>query len=416
MMLFRLLWASIFARKTMALLTCFSIGISLLVLLSVGHIESQLKLNFERSVSGVDLIVGSRTSQLNLLLFSIFKVGYPSNNLQWNSYLTITADPMVEWAVPISLGDSHQGFGVVGTTTDYFTHIKYGDKQALEFASGQSFKQDSDVVIGAAVANDLAYDIGKQIVLAHGAGKVSFTQHKNHPFTVVGILKPSGTPMDRAIYIPIESVDILHNTTSQKHQHEDVQHHHDESDIEHGPQLSALFVGATSPLAVLSLQRKISQFEQEPLTAILPGIALRELWHMLSAVEISLRVISILVLFAALIGMTTMLLASMRERQHELSVLRALGARPWLILLLVEAEALLLTFLGAVMGYAMLSFGLTLLAPLLLREFSFSLSAYPDVTIFMSYPAMALLVAMLLALIPAISAYKTSLQRGLSFH
>jgi len=412
MMLVKLLWASVFSRKTMALLTGFSIAISMLVLLSVAHIESQVRENFERSVSGVDLIVGSRTSQLNLLLFSIFKIGFPSNNVQWQSYSTIKQNPMVEWAVPISLGDSHQGYGVVGTTEDYFTHIKYANKQTLKFAQGHSFKHDFDIVIGSAVAKDLLYELGKQIILSHGAGKVSFSQHKAHPFTVVGILAASGTPMDRAIYIPIQSVDILHNVkTSIKPDG------HELHGIEafNQPELSALLLGAKSRVAVLSLQRELSQFKAEPLTAILPALALRELWQMLSTVEISLRVISILVLCAALIGMTTMLLASMRERQQELAVLRALGARPWLILLLVEAEAVLLTLFGGVMGYAFLCIGLVVLEPVLLREYSFSLSSYPEVSSFMLYLAMAVLLAMALALVPAVSAYKKSLQSGLSF-
>jgi putative ABC transport system permease protein len=136
---------------------------------------------------------------------------------------------------------------------------------------------------------------------------------------------------------------------------------------------------------------------------------------MMSVVEISLKAISILVLLAAMIGMTTMLLASMRERRQELSVLRALGARPWLILLLVEAEAVLLTLVGGLMGYIMLCLGLILLAPLLLQEYSFNLSTYPELGMFAGYLLMALLLAMVLSLIPAISAYLKSLKSGLSF-
>jgi putative ABC transport system permease protein len=417
MMLFKLLWASVLSRKAMAILTCFSIAISMLVLLSVAHIEVQVRQNFERSVSGVDLIVGSRTSQLNLLLFSIFKMGYPSNNLQGHSFSIISANPMVEWAVPIALGDSHQGYGVVGTTPDYFSHLKYADKQALVFGAGQSFKTNFQVVLGAAAAKALAYTLGDNIVLAHGAGRVSFTHHTEHPFTVVGLLKPTGTPMDRSIYIPIQSVEILHNKISAQHSESaDLQTEHELDEDPHIQQLSAVLVGAKSRIAILSLQREISQFEQEPLTAILPGLVLRELWQMMSVVEISLSVVSILVLFAALIGMTTMLLASMRERRQELSILRALGAKPWLILLLVEAEALLLTLLGCVMGYAMLCLGLILLEPMLLQTYSFNLNPYPDIRLFMAYSLMALLLAMLLALFPAISAYFKSLRSGLSFN
>ena len=407
-MLMRLIVASIVARKTMALLTCFSIAISMLVLLSVAHIETQVRHNFERSVSGVDLIVGSRTSQLNLLLFSIFKIGYPSNNLQWQSFATIKANPQVDWAVPISMGDSHQGYGVVGTTQDYFSQLKYADKQPLVFVTGKYFENDFDVVLGSSVAKELDYALGYEIVLAHGAGKVSFTQHKQHPFAVVGVLKATGTPIDRSIYIPIQSVEILHNPGAHQNEHE--AEHADTNQT-----LSAVIVGAKNRVAILSLQRSLSQFEAEPLTAIIPGLALRELWQMMSTVELSLRVISILVLFASLIGMTTMLLASMRERRHELSVLRALGARPWLILLLVEGEALLLTFVGCILAYVLLCSGLYLLEPVLLSKYSFSLQVYPDGTLFTNYVLLALVLAMLLALLPAISAYTKSLKSGLSF-
>ena len=394
-MLMRLIVASIVARKTMALLTCFSIAISMLVLLSVAHIETQVRHNFERSVSGVDLIVGSRTSQLNLLLFSIFKIGYPSNNLQWQSFATIKAN-------------SHQGYGVVGTTQDYFSQLKYADKQPLVFVTGKYFENDFDVVLGSSVAKELDYALGYEIVLAHGAGKVSFTQHKQHPFAVVGVLKATGTPIDRSIYIPIQSVEILHNPGAHQNEHE--AEHADTNQT-----LSAVIVGAKNRVAILSLQRSLSQFEAEPLTAIIPGLALRELWQMMSTVELSLRVISILVLFASLIGMTTMLLASMRERRHELSVLRALGARPWLILLLVEGEALLLTFVGCILAYVLLCSGLYLLEPVLLSKYSFSLQVYPDGTLFTNYVLLALVLAMLLALLPAISAYTKSLKSGLSF-
>ena len=409
MILVKLVWASMVSRKGMLGLTVFSIAISMLVLMSVAHLQSQLKDNFQRSVSGVDLIVGSRTSSLNLLLFSIFKIGYPSNNLQYSSLAAIQDNAQVAWAVPISLGDSHNGHTVIGTTDAYFTHLKYADKQPLNFAQGGPFQQTFELVLGAAVAAEHAYTLGQAIILAHGAGKVSFTQHKNHPFTVVGILAPTGTPMDHSVYIPLSSVPLLHHSANT------LTSEHNEQPSVSEQSLSAILVGAKSRIAVLSLQRDISQFRAEPLSAIIPGVTLQELWRLMAAVETSLQIISLLVLLAALIGMATMLLASMRERQHELSVLRALGARPWLILLLVEAEALCLSLAGCVVGYILLLAGLQLTAPLLLAEYSLSIAAFPELSMLARYLLSTLLLSAVLAFIPAFSAYRQSLQQGLNF-
>ena len=419
-MLFNLSIASLFSRKPMVFLTCFSIAISMLVLASVAHIESQVRQNFERSVSGVDLIVGSRTSQLNLLLFSIFRLGNPSNNMAWQSFAELASNKQVSWAVPIVLGDSHQGYAVVGTTLDYFEHVKFAQQDKLSLQEGKLFMHNEQLVLGATVARDLGYQLQDEIVLSHGAGKVSFSQHKNHPFTIVGILNATGTPMDRAIYMPIEAVDSLHGSGSSKqdshahgHEYDGVQEHHNHA--EHPQAISAALVGVNSKIALLSLQRIVSQNKTEPLTAILPNVALHELWQMMSVVELSLKVIAVLVLFASLIGMTTMLLASMRERQRELSVLRALGARPWVLIWLVEVEALLITLLGCILGYVFLSLGLTCLQPVLLHHYAFNIARFPEPLTFLGFTGLALGLAGMLALIPALLSYKKSLSGGLRF-
>jgi putative ABC transport system permease protein len=411
MMLFKLILASLFSRKWMVLLTCFSIAISMLVLVSVSHIELQIRQSFERSVSGVDLIVGSRTSQLNLLLFSIFRIGYPSNNVSWQSFTTLASDPQVSWAVPIVLGDSHRGYAVVGTTLDYFKHVKFAEKQALSLRKGQLFQHGNELVIGASVAKEFGYQLNEQIVLFHGAGKVSFTQHKEHPFKIVGILNTTGTPIDRAMYIPIKTVDMLHQVGA--HYSHEAEEHLLDAAAEPPSVISAALLGVSNKISLLSLQRSISQSPTEPLSAILPGVALRELWQIMSAVEISLKVIAILVLVASLIGMMTMLLASMRERQRELAILRALGARPWVIVLLVESEAFLITLFGCISGYIMLIIALVFVQPYLIQHYAFVISAVPDPMATMTYMGLALGFACLLALVPALSSYRKSLSGGL---
>jgi len=408
-MLLKLVLASLWSRRVMAILTCTSIGISMLVLIGVEHLRAEVKNNFERTVSGVDLIVGSRTSGINLLLFSVFKIGNPANNIQWKSYQDIVTNNQVAWSVPLSMGDSHQGFSVIGTTDDYFKYFKYADKQNISFVQGGAFKRLYEVVLGADVAKNLGYQINQSLVMSHGTGNVSFTHHDDHPFRVVGILKSTGTPADQSLYIPLQSIDILHQT----------QHIHDEflMDVPLGkqyqPQLSAFLLGSKNRIAILRLQRDINQYKQEPLSAILPTLALRELWNIVGAVEISLRVISWLILATALICMTTMLLASMKERERELTVLRALGAKAHIIIILIGTEALLLTLLGSLSGYLLVTVGLLIGQPLLEHHFALYISPYVDLASAGQFVLIAACAAILLSFIPALSTYKKSLLNGL---
>lgn len=408
-MLLKLVLASLWSRRVMAILTCTSIAISMLVLIGVEHLRAEVKNNFERTISGVDLIVGSRTSGINLLLFSVFKIGNPSNNIQWKSYQDIVNNSQVAWSVPLSMGDSHQGFSVIGTTADYFEYFKYGDKQQISFKQGEVFKYLYEVVLGADVAQKLGYNLNQSLVMSHGTGKVSFTHHDEHPFKVVGILKPTGTPADQSLYIPLQSIDILHQR----------QHIHNEllSEVPLGntyqPQLSAFLLGSKSKIAVLKLQRDINQYKPEPLSAILPALALRELWKIVGVVEISLRVISWLILATALICMTTMLLASMKERERELAVLRALGAKAHIIILLIVAEALILTLIGALAGYLLVTVGLLLGQPLLEQYFALYISPVVHLVAVGRFFSIVAAAAVLLSFIPAVLAYKKSLISGL---
>ncbi|MGS2720099.1 ABC transporter permease [Paraglaciecola aestuariivivens] len=408
-MLSKLVLASLWSRKSLASLTLVSIAISIFVIIAVEQIRVQVKENFERSVSGVDLIVGSRTSNINLLLFSIFKIGQPANNIQWQSYKSIVQDKNVAWSVPISMGDSHQGFAVIGTTEDYFTHFNYAQGKALNLSKGRVFNQVYDLVLGAEVAKKLGYQISDQLVLSHGSGKVSFSHHDEHPFTVVGILTPTGTPVDQSIYVPLQSIALLHDThNSDHHQQHDLT---EQGHIE--PELSAFLIGSKSRIGILSLQRKISQFKGEPLTAILPLVTLRELWQIVAMVEVSLDVVAWLVFITALFGMTTMLLASMKERERELSVLRALGAKASVIILLVAGEAMFLAFIGALLGALLAALALAICQPILMDEFGLYVAPMLNLQLVWPYLLITVGVAAILALIPAYFSYKKSLINGL---
>lgn len=431
-MLFKVAWLSLMNRKMSAFLTIFSIAISVFVLLSVEHIRSETKSSFGRTVSGVDLIVGARTGQLNLLLYSVFRIGNPSNNISWDSYQTITQSEGVAWSVPLSMGDSHKGFNVVGTTDDYFKYFKYANKRPLSFAQGQTFKQSQEVVLGVSVAEKLGYGLGDSITLSHGTGKVSFSHHNDHPFIVVGILDTTGTPVDQSLHVDLSAIEAIHQKPAKKmsfsrsaeakpeaHAHEHG-HHHQENATEALPKtnqpssVSAFLLGLESKITILRLQRIINQFEQEPLMAIMPGVALGELWQIMGFIENTLLVIAILVLISALLGLCTMLLASMRERQRELAIVRAIGGHPSFVFLLVMLEVLLLTILGILSAFILLWLSLMFGQNYLIDEFGLLVSQNFLSQNTLTWVLLIISASLLVALLPSFSAYRSSLNSGLT--
>ena len=409
-----LTWKSINNRRSSALLTVFTVAISMLLLLGVERIRTQAKDSFANTISNTDLIVGARSGEVNLLLYSVFRIGNPTNNIDWQSYQQLASEADVKWSIPISLGDSHRGFRVMGTNTDYFKFYQYGNRQALQFNSGQPFAQLFDTVIGADVARKLGYTVGSKIIIAHGISDKSFTRHDNLPFKVVGILAPTGTPVDKTVHLSLAAIEALHsgwnpagnaNANAKKNQPQPTFQ---------PEQITAFMLGLKSKIKTFSLQRKINNYPTEPLTAILPGIALHQLWSMMSIAEQALLAISGFVVVAGLLGMLSCLLTSLQERRREMAILRAMGARPGHIFALLVAEATLITAAGISLGVSFLYLLLAVLAPLINSRFGINIESAAISTHEFKLIATVLLGGMLIGLIPAFRAYRQSLADGMT--
>jgi putative ABC transport system permease protein len=406
---------SLLQRRVSVLLTVMMIAISVFVLLSVDTIRYQAKDSFSKTVSGVDLIIGARTGQLNLLLYSVFHIGNATNNISWQSYQQIANSRNVAWTIPISLGDSHRGYRVVGTTTDLFKYFKYGQQQPLEFKEGQQFEGLYDAVIGADVAKKLGYKIGSKIVLSHGIAATSFSKHDDKPFIISGVLKPTGTPIDKTVYVSLQAIEAIHvNWTNGVKLPSALasQTAIDEQSLT-PKSITAFMVGLKSKLATFALQRQVNTYLEEPLQAILPGATLVELWQMLGSVEQILLLISVLVLAGALFGMSNMLLVSMKQRQHEMAVLRAVGASPIVIFLLIQLEAMLLVVTGVIVAVLALWMSMQLFRDYIISEYGLFINQHPFSAHIMQDLGWVLLVSFVIAMIPAISAYRHSLHTHL---
>ena len=207
-------WRSGWNRRATLALVAFSIGLSTFLLLGFERVRADLRESFSQSVSGTDLIVGARTGGVQLMLYSVFHVGGATNNIRMDSVRAIEQNKSVGWVVPLSLGDSHLGFPVLATTPGFFEHFQYGYRQHLALASGRLFDGSLDelydTVVGAEVADALGYKLGQKITLSHGAGGPGGIEHADKPFTVVGILQRTGTPVDRTVHISLEAMEAIH--------------------------------------------------------------------------------------------------------------------------------------------------------------------------------------------------------------
>lgn len=414
-MLIRLAIKSLLQRKVSLFLTVMMIAVSIFVLFSVETIRYQAKDSFSKTVSGVDLIVGARTGQLNLLLYSVFHIGHATNNISWQSYQHLAKNPNVAWTIPIALGDSHRGYRVLGTTPDLFTFFKYGEQQTLNFAQGHALNDLYDAVIGADVAKQLDYKIGDQIILSHGVAKTSFSQHKDKPFIISGVLKPTGTPADKTVYVSLQAIEAIHVNWQQGVNLPNFQANDKirSADSLVPESITTFMIGLKSKLATFAVQQQINNFSAEPLVAILPGATLVELWQMLGSVEQILLLISVLVLAGALLGMSNMLLVSMKERQHEIAVLRVVGASPWIIVLLIQLEAILLVATGVVFAILGLWLSLQIFSDYLISEYGLFLHGQLLSSTIMMDIGWILLASFLVTMIPACSAYSRSLNASL---
>ena len=409
-MFFKLAFKSLRNRKGSVILTLMAMTVSIFVLLAVEHIRYQAKESFANTVSGVDLIVGSRTGSLNLLLYSVFHIGSPTNNVSWESYEDISSNSQVEWAIPISLGDSHKGYRVVGTTRDYFEHFSYGNRHRLKLVEGAVFNGLFDVVLGADVAKKLGYSMGDKLVLSHGLATTSFSLHDDRPFKVVGILAPTGTPVDQALHVSMQGIEAIHIDWQQGVKMPGSNITVDQIEqLELQPKsITAFMLGLKSRIATFAVQRNINQYKKEPLLAILPGVALSELWQMMAVLENTLRLVSVLILVAALLGLSAMLLASIRERSREVQLLRVIGASPLFLFLLIELEALLITLLSTLLAVSMLSGCLAIAGDFLAAEYGL----YIEAGIFSGSTAYLLLLVvcatLVAAAIPSFNAYRSA--------
>lgn len=403
-------------RRGTLLLVVIAIAFSVTLLLGIERIRTQIRDSFVQAVSGTDLVVGARGGDIQLMLYAIFHLGGATNNMGWASAKEISSRPEVAWTIPISLGDYHRGYPVVATTEDFFTHYRFRGGQQLTLSHGEKFRDIFDVVVGAEAAKALNYKLGDKIVLSHGKTESDMTQHDDKPFVIAGILAPTGTPVDRSLYIGLPAMEAIHlnwqggapmpglNITPEQ-----------VSKFNLEPKsITALLVGLEKRNQIFGMQRVINTWKNEALMAVMPGVAMDQIWRMVNMGERTLFLISILVTATSLAGLVSSVLAGLGERRRELAILRSAGASPLDILTLLSLEGVLLTLAGVACGLMLLTGVVIVAGPMLTDKFGVIIELlWPSHREFLLLGGICL-AGLMASLIPAFRAYRLSLADGLT--
>jgi len=413
-MLLKLTFNSLYARLLTVGMTVFAISLSLMLYMSVEKLRTSAYTSFTDTISQTDLIVGARTSSVQLLLYSVFRIGNATNNITWESYEDVIDKKEVAWSVPISLGDSHKGFRVMGTNSEFFKRYKFRGGQSIELEQGNNLNDLYDVIIGAGVAEKLNYSVGTPLIVSHGLQ--SFSDHDDQPFKVSGILAKTGTPVDNTVIVSLEAIEAIHVDWStgakipgQITPVEEIRQ------MDLSPKnITAALIGVNSKLQIFQLQRWINEYPEESLSSILPGVALQELWRIVGVVENLLLGISVTVIFTTLIGMTAIIFSSLNERRREMAIWRAMGASPKVVIGLLMLEAFIISVMSIIVSTVMLFLTLYVLQPWIDNTYgilvNIEMLAVKDIYIFMLF----IIAASLVSLIPAIRAYWFSINDGMT--
>lgn len=410
-----LTYKSIKNRKFTSMLCVLSIALSVTLFLGIERIRNGAREGFTNTISKTDLIIGAKGGQLQLLLYTVFHIGGAVNNIRMSTYEEIKNNRLVEWSIPISLGDTYKGFRVVATDENFFLHYRFrGDKQ-VEFAHGKMPTDTFDVVLGHDVAKKFNLKIGDPIVLSHGISSEAILSHDNTPFHIVGIMAPTLTPIDTGVYIDLYGMEAMHfgwetgvpsgaPINADRFKKENIQI----------SQITSFMVKLKSRIAVLKMRREIDQYEKEPIMAIIPALALQEMWQTIGYVEQILFLVSLCVLLVGVLSILISLYTSINERRREMAILRSLGASSRHVFGLLIYESSFLVLVGCILGVASLYGLLIFVKPWLESNFSVYLEVQPLSISEWLYLLGIFIAGTLAGLIPAVKAYMNSLQDGLT--
>ncbi len=391
---FKYLWSRPLAAGLNVLLLALGVASITLVLLT----SSQIDHAFERDLKGIDVVVGAKGSPMQLILAGVFHIDTPTGNIPLADVTTLQQDQRVATLIPLSLGDSFRGFRIVGTTADYVTHYE------ATLASGVMWKLPLEAVIGAEIATNTGLKPGNSFIGSHGLGAEGHA-HGSTPYQVTGVLAPCSCVLDRLILTATESVWRVHEKAIEGDTPLDAE---DKKAIEDDREVTMALIRYKSPLAAVSFPRFVNTTTN--MQAAAPAIEITRLLRMVGVGTDVLRGFGAVLLLTAGLSVFIALWNAVRERRADLAMLRMLGASPQKVAGMLVCEALWLAFLASILGLFLGHLLTAAVGYLLQVEKSLPVTGWIWLVEEWAIPATAAVVAVVAALIPAISAYQVDVQ------
>jgi putative ABC transport system permease protein len=415
--MFRLAWKNIWHKplSTLLSLLLFSLGIGLIsFILLLNH---QIQQNFERNLVNIDLVVGAKGSPLQLILCAMYHIDSPTGNIKLSEAKPFLSPnhPLIAQAIPLSLGDSHEGYRIVGTTANF------PQLYEAKIAEGRLFQSSLEVTLGAAVAQAKGLKVGDVFKSSHGLINDGMDHTHEQELKVVGIFEPTGNVIDQLIVTSLESIWAIHDTHEHQdeatpHEHQDEHEHEHEHDVapEQDKEITALLVKYRNRTSfqALNLARNIN--ENTGMLAAVPALEMNRLYALLGVGEQTLRSLALIIMLVSGLSIFISLFNGLKERRYELALMRVMGAFRRKLFSLIISEAVFLSLLGILLGLLLSHVSMFFFAQYLQESFRYSFSA-GHIMKEEYYLALAgLLIGILASVIPAIMAYKTDISKTLS--
>jgi len=385
-------WRYLWSHPLSATLNVLLLSLGLASITFLLLVSAQLSAAFEKDLAGIDAVVGAKGSPMQLILCGVFQIDTPTGNIPLKAVADLRKHPLVQSVIPISLGDNLRGFRIVGTSTDYLRHYH------ATLADGREWDAPMQVVLGSAVARKLGLQIGMTFAGSHGLGGGGHV-HGDSLYTVVGILSPGGTVLDRLILTDTASVWKVHEDYTAVNAE-------DRQALEATREVTLALVQYRTPLAAMSFPRYINT--STAMQAAAPALEISRLLSMLGIGVDVLRAFAFVLLLSAGLGVFIALWNAVRERRADIAVFRMLGAPPSRIVALLLGEALWLGIVSSVLG-VLAAQGLTLLiAKMLQLDNSLLIAgpAWPPELLWI--PLLSCGVAVGAAALPSLGAYRVS--------
>ena len=374
----------------------FALGVGMVSFLLL--VNTQLGDKFEKNLAGIDMVIGAKGSPLQLILSSMYHIDAPTGNIPLEAATPFLnpKHPLIETAIPLSLGDNYQGNRIVGTTPAFL------DLYEAEIGEGNLWSKDFECVVGANVAKDKALKIGSAFHSAHGLVHDDLMAHAHHDFVVSGILKPTGSVADQLILTSTETIWHVH-------EEEDAE---PDAEKEEKAITSILVKFRGQNFRTLSMPRAIN--ENTNMQAATPAIQMNQLYANIGVGEKALRWLAALIIGVSMVSIFISLFSSLKERKYELAIMRVMGASPGKNFALILTEGIMLAFFGCLVGLGLSHGGMALLADRLKEAYRYEFDAGIFLRDEIYLMLGALVIGLLAALIPAVQASRTDISETLA--